>query len=54
MKLEEKVKHAVEHFILQQHAEYEEDDGHHKINVTEPEFGHIIVDIIEHKTEVSK
>ena len=54
MKLEEKVKHAVEHFILHQHTEYEEDDGHHKISITELEFGHIIIDITEHKTEVSK
>lgn len=54
MELENKVKHAMEHFILQQNAEYEQNDEHHKINITEPEFGHIIIDIKEHKMEVNK
>ena len=53
MKLEDKVKRAMEHFILQQNAEYNQDDGHHKIEIVERDFGHIVIDIIEHETEVS-
>jgi len=53
MKLENKVKNALAKFIAYQKAEYERDDGYHKINITEPDFGHIIIDIKEHKAEVS-
>lgn len=52
MKLSNKVKNALTRFIDKQRAEHEENDGYHKINITEPEFGHIIVDIKEHGTEV--
>jgi hypothetical protein len=52
MKLSNKVKNALTRFIDKQRAEHEENDGYHKINITEPEFGHIIIDITERRTEV--
>lgn len=52
MKLSNKVKNALQKFIEGEVNEYKQDDGYHKINITEPEFGHIIVNIEEHKTEV--
>ena len=51
MKLENKVKNAMRKYIARG-AEYREDDGYHKIVVTEPEFGHIIIDIQEHRMGV--
>jgi len=52
MKLENKVKNALRKFIDREDTEYKQDDGYHKINITEPEFGHIVVDIKEHGAEV--
>lgn len=52
MKLENKVKNALRKFIAQEANAYEQDDGYHKIQIAEPEFGHIIINIEEHRTEV--
>ena len=54
MKLENKVKNAIRKFIAQETTDYEQDDGYHKIEIAEHDFGHIVIDITEHKTEVSK
>jgi hypothetical protein len=53
MKLGNKVKNALAKFIEGEVNEYNKDDGYHKINITEPEFGHIVIDIEEHRTEVT-
>ena len=52
MKLGNKIKNALAKFVEGEVNEYNKDDGYHKINITEPEFGHIVVDIREHGTEV--
>ena len=46
MKLSNKVKNALTRFIDKERAEHEENDGYHRIDITEPEFGHIVIDII--------
>lgn len=53
MKLGNKVKNAVRKFIAQETANYEQDDGYHKIEIAELDFGHIVIDVMEHKTEVT-
>jgi len=53
MKLENKVKNALRKFIAQETDEYEQDDGYHKIQISELEFGHIVIDIQEHKKGVT-
>lgn len=52
MKLGNKVKNMLRKFMESELDVWEKDDGYHKINITEPDFGHIIIDIKEHKTEV--
>lgn len=52
MKLSNKVKNALQRFTEGEVNEHTEDDGYHRISITESEFGHIIVDIQEHRTEV--
>ena len=52
MKLSNKVKNALTRFIDKERAEHEENDGYHRIDITEPEFGHIVIDIKELGTEV--
>ena len=47
MKLTNKVKNALMRFMEGEMSESTENDGYHKINITEPEFGHIVIDIIE-------
>ena len=52
MKLANKVKNMLIKFAESELDVWEKDDGYHKINITEPEFGHIVVDIKEHGAEV--
>lgn len=55
MKLENKVKNALRKFIdgkVDVMGRYESDDGQHQICIEEMDFGHIVVDIKEHKMEV--
>jgi len=52
MKLSNKVKNALQKFIEGEVNEYKSNDGYHKINITELDFGHIVIDIEEHRTEV--
>jgi hypothetical protein len=52
MKLENKVKNALRKFIAQETDTYDQDDGYHKIQMAEPEFGHIIINIKEYGMEV--
>ena len=53
MKLANKVKNALQKFMESELDMWEKDDGYHKINICEPEFGHIVIDIKEHRTEVA-
>jgi len=56
MKLENKVKNALRKFIdgkVDVMGRYESDDGRHQICIEEMDFGHITIDIKEHKTEVT-
>ena len=52
MKLANKVKNMLVKFAESELDVWEKDDGYHKINISEPDFGHIIIDVIEHRTEV--
>lgn len=52
MKLSNKVKNALQKFIEGEVNEHRSDDGYHGITITELDFGHIIIDIKEHGTEV--
>lgn len=52
MKLENKVKNALRKFIAQETDTYEQDDGYHRIQIAEPELGHIIINVEEHGTGV--
>ena len=53
MKLGNKVKNALQKFIEGEVNEYNKDDGYHKIQISELEFGHIVIDIQEHKKGVT-
>lgn len=52
MKLANKVKNTLQRFIEGEVNTFETDDGYHKIQIAEPELGHIIINIQEHRTEV--
>ena len=55
MKLEDKVKDALRKFIdgkVDVMGRYESDDGQHRICIEELDFGHIVIDIVEHKMGV--
>lgn len=52
MKLSNKVKNALQKFIEGEVNEFKRNDGYHEINITEPDFGHIVIDVKEHRTEV--
>lgn len=55
MKLSNKVKNALRKFLdgkVDVMGRYESDDGYHQICIEEKAFGHISIEIDEHKTEV--
>lgn len=55
MKLSNKVKNALQKFVegkVDVMGRYEEDDGYHDISICELDFGHIVIDIKEHRMEV--
>ena len=54
MELSEKVRNALSRFVDGRMSQSIVNDDHHMIDISEPEFGHIIIDIKEHKTEVNK
>lgn len=56
MKLENKVKNSLRKFIdgkVDVMGRYKQDDGYHSICVEEMDFGHIVIDVKEHRMGVT-
>ena len=51
MKLSNKVKNALQKFIESEVKDYKQDDGYHKITISEVDLGYIVIDIEEHRAE---